>query len=222
MAREMRILIVEDETIVALDLKNMLSSMGYEVTSTASTGKEAIERARVDRPDLILMDIILRGPMDGVEAAGAIREMDDIPIIYLTAHSDQSMVQRMKVTEPYGYILKPFEDPEVCIIAEMAIKKHRMERNLKEREQYLAVILKSIDEGVIVTDAEGMVKMANPVAEAMLGCRQDQAVGMDIKEMLSSGRAQILPFSERPPDAFAGEGGPALYKIKGKESRETS
>lgn len=131
----MRILIVEDETIVALDLKNMLLSMGYEVTALASSGKEAIEKARETRPDLILMDIILRGPMDGVEAAGAIRDKDDIPIIYLTAHSDQSMVQRMKVTEPYGYILKPFEDQEVYIAMEMAIKKHRMERNLKEKEQ---------------------------------------------------------------------------------------
>ncbi len=129
------IMLVEDEIIVAADVKYRLENMGYDVSGIVDTGEEAIEKAGEKRPDLILMDIVLKGEMDGIEAAQRIREDYDIPIIYLTAYSDEKTLQRAKVTEPFGYVLKPFEDREIQSAIEMAIYKHKMEQKLKESEE---------------------------------------------------------------------------------------
>jgi len=117
---DITIMLVEDEIIVAADVKNRLESMGYEVLGIFDTGEEAIQRAGELRPKLILMDIVLKGEMDGIDAAQKIRELYDIPIIYLTAYSDEKTLQRAKVTEPFGYVLKPFEDREIQSAMEMA------------------------------------------------------------------------------------------------------
>ncbi len=142
---QVTIMIVEDENITALELRERLEEWGYTVPAVASTGAQAIQKAEETVPDLVLMDIILKGSMDGVEAAEQIRTRLDIPVIYVTAYADESILQRAKVTEPYGYILKPFEDRELHIIIEMALYKHLMEKVLKESnrkilEQQKAVI----------------------------------------------------------------------------------
>jgi len=129
------IMLVEDEIIVAADVKNRLENMGYEVLGIFDTGEEAIEKAGELRPNLVLMDIVLKGEMDGIDAAQKIRELFNIPIIYLTAYSDEKTLQRAKVTEPFGYVLKPFEDREIQSAIEMAIYKHQMEQQLKESEE---------------------------------------------------------------------------------------
>ncbi|WP_232727978.1 MULTISPECIES: response regulator [Methanobacterium] len=129
------IMLVEDEIIVAADVKNRLENMGYEVLGIFDTGEEAIEKAGELKPNLVLMDIVLKGDMDGIDAAQKIRELFDIPIIYLTAYSDEKTLQRAKVTEPFGYVLKPFEDREIQSAIEMAIYKHKMEQQLKESEE---------------------------------------------------------------------------------------
>lgn len=133
MDRATRIMIVEDLNITALDLKNRLRKMGYEVCALAGEGEEAIEKAQQVRPDLILMDIRLKGEIDGVQAAEKIREKLDIPVIYLTAHADETTLQRAMVTQPYGYVLKPFEEKELRITIEMAMHRHREEAKLREQ-----------------------------------------------------------------------------------------
>ncbi|MDY9923452.1 response regulator [Methanobacterium sp.] len=129
------IMLVEDEIIVAADVKNRLENMGYSVLGIFDTGEEAIQKAGELKPSLVLMDIVLKGEMDGIDAAQNIRELYDIPIIYLTAYSDEKTLERAKVTEPFGYVLKPFEDREIQSAIEMAIYKHQMEKKLKESEE---------------------------------------------------------------------------------------
>jgi CheY-like chemotaxis protein len=130
---EIKILVVEDENIIALNIKNKLKKLGYSVPSIASTGEEAIKKADITFPDLVLMDIMLKGDMDGVEAARQIRDKFDIPIIYLTAYSDDSILERAKLTEPYGYILKPFKENDLRTSIEVAIHKHKMENEMKDK-----------------------------------------------------------------------------------------
>jgi PAS domain S-box-containing protein len=131
------ILIVEDEAIVAADLAGILRRMGYEINGTTPRGEEAINLAREQRPDLILMDIRLAGAMDGVEAAGIIHRELDLPVIFLTAHSDQATLERAKLSEPFGYLLKPFEELGLETHIEMALYKHRAERKLRQAHDEL-------------------------------------------------------------------------------------
>ncbi|GAB4380775.1 methanogen output domain 1-containing protein [Methanothermobacter thermautotrophicus] len=127
-----RILVVEDEAIVAMGITHKLESMGHRVVETVSTGKDAIMACKVHEPDLVLMDIVLKGEMDGIEAARRIRDQFNIPIIYLTAYADEEMLTRAKVTEPYGYIVKPFKSSELNANIEMAIYRHRSAMREKE------------------------------------------------------------------------------------------
>lgn len=132
-----QILIVEDERIVAEDIKMSLQRPEYAVSGTATSGEEAIKKAEKMHPDLVLMDIVLEGKMDGIEAAATIRSRFDIPVVYLTAYADHKTLERAKITEPFGYIIKPFEDRELHSIIEIALYKHRMERKLKKTQQEL-------------------------------------------------------------------------------------
>jgi CheY-like chemotaxis protein len=116
-----RILIVEDDRITAEDIRLSLGSLGYSVTGMASSGEEAIKKAEELHPDLVLMDIVLRGDMDGIEAAGRIRARFNIPVVYLTAYADDETLERAKLTQPFGYILKPFDDRELRSNIEMAL-----------------------------------------------------------------------------------------------------
>jgi CheY-like chemotaxis protein len=118
---EAKILIVEDEVLFAKDLKDLLVSWGYTVPAIASTGEEAIEMAGEIKPDLVLMDIVLKDGMDGIEAADQIRTRFTIPVVYLTAYADDETVQRAKITEPYGYVLKPLEERDLHVTLEIAL-----------------------------------------------------------------------------------------------------
>lgn len=125
---EGRILIVEDEHIVAMGIKRMLKSLGYTVTGVASSGKDAISKAESTFPDLILMDIMLKGELDGVEAAKDIKERFDVPIVYLTAYSDSNILERVKKTGPSGYIVKPFDEKDLYSNIEIALHRSRKEK----------------------------------------------------------------------------------------------
>ncbi|MBU7047482.1 MAG: response regulator [Theionarchaea archaeon] len=177
------ILVVEDERIVAEDIRRSLETLGYAVTAVVSSGEEALQKAAEENPDLVLMDIVLKGDMDGIEAAQVMNSRFNIPVVYLTAYADDRKLQRAMVTGPYGYILKPFEDRELRTTIEMALYKHKMEKKLKESEQWLATTLKSIGDGVITTDTEGIVTFINPVAETLTGWTQDEAVGSPLSEV---------------------------------------
>ena len=179
-----QILIVEDEYIVAKDIRSRLQQMGYSVSAVVSSGEEAVEKVK-NSPDLVLMDIVLKGDMDGIEAADVIRAQDDIPVVYVTAHADEKTLQRAKVTEPYGYILKPFENRELHTIIEMALYKHKMEKKLKEKEQWLSTTLKSIGDGVITTDTSGAITFMNPAAELLTGWTFKIAIGTPVEDVLT-------------------------------------
>lgn len=127
-----RILIVEDEGIAALDLQHRLTIMGHAVEDIVATGEEAVIKAEETHPDLVLMDIMLQGDIDGVQAAEQIHARLDIPVIFLTAYSDENTLQRAKITEPYGYLVKPFKERDLRISIDMALYKHKMEKRLKE------------------------------------------------------------------------------------------
>jgi PAS domain S-box-containing protein len=176
MARK-RILIVEDEIITAKDIEECLQDNGYAVHAIASSGEEAIKKVKEGNPDLVLMDIMLKGEMDGIETAGQIRSISNIPVVYLTAFSDKNILERAKITEPFGYILKPFNERELHINIEIALYKHKMERELKESERWLASLLKNLGEAVMATDKNGVIKFMNPFAEALTGWKLEDALG---------------------------------------------
>lgn len=172
-----RILVVEDDGIVAMGLRARLHSLGYQTPAVVPFGEEAVQKAGELRPDLVLMDIRLKGPMDGIEAAQRIREEQNIPVIYMTAYADDKTLERAKVTEPYGYILKPFEERELHSTIEMALYKHQMEQKLKDHERWLATTLRSIGDAVITTDNAGGITFMNPMAERLSGWSLDEAMG---------------------------------------------
>jgi two-component system cell cycle sensor histidine kinase/response regulator CckA len=201
-----RVLVVEDEGIIAKDIQSTLNSSGYSVIAIASSGEEAIEKAMGMHPDIVLMDIVLEGAMDGVEAAEHIRDRFDIPVVYLTAYSDDTTLQRAKITEPSGYILKPFQERELYTTIEMALYKHKMERKLKENEQWLATTLKSIGDAVIATNANKLITFMNPVAEALTGWRQEEAIGKPLKDVFKIINEKTAKVVEDPAARVLREG----------------
>jgi len=139
------IFIVEDEAIVASDIKETLISLGYTAAGIAKSGEIALEKIRDTRPDLILMDIHLAGEMDGVDTAGKVHALYDIPVIYLTAYADKILLDRAKVTEPYGYVVKPYDERELHSIIEMALYKHQVEREIKKRDAILFAVSSAVE-----------------------------------------------------------------------------
>jgi len=180
-----RVLVVEDESLVSRDIHNMLRSLGYQVVGVVSTGEEALRLAESASPDLVLMDIVLKGEIDGIMAAERIWENFGIPVVYLTAYADEPTLQRAKVTEPFGYILKPFDERELQTTIEMAFYKAKMDKALRDREEWLATILGSIADGVIATDADGCVSFMNPRAERLTGWTQSAALRHPLQEVFS-------------------------------------
>jgi diguanylate cyclase (GGDEF)-like protein/PAS domain S-box-containing protein len=180
-----RILVVEDERLVAKHIENMVRGLGYDVAGVAATGEDAIRIALETVPDLVLMDIMLRGDMDGIGASEQIWDKAAIPVVYLTAYADEATLERAKVTDPFGYLLKPFEERELYTAIEMALYKHKTDRELKERERWLSTILTSIGDGVISTDREGRVTFMNSVAEGLTDRRKDACLGRDLDEVLA-------------------------------------
>jgi len=158
--------------------------MGYVVTDTVPSGEEAVRKAETDLPDLILMDINLQGDMDGIEAADRIRTRFDIPVIYLTAYTDPESLGRAKITEPFGYIVKPFQDHTLQSGIEMALYRHRMESRIRRSERWLATTLRSIGDAVVTTDVSGVLTYMNPAAETLTGWEQERAVGRSLVDVV--------------------------------------
>lgn len=164
------ILVVEDERVVAMDLAGALRELGYSVAGTVARAHEAIRRASELQPDLILMDIRLAGePMDGIEVARVIKQNRDVPLIYLTAHSDADTLRRATATGASGYLVKPFKTPELRCMIEIALHKHAADRMVRDRERWLSVTLQSVDEAVVATDPDGRIQLFNRAAEHLTG-----------------------------------------------------
>ncbi|MEH1819194.1 MAG: response regulator [Nostoc sp.] len=180
-----KILVVEDEAIVAKDLQYRLIKFGYIVPAIASSGEEAINKALEISPDLVLMDIKLKGSMDGIEAAQEIYKHLDIPVIYLTAYADDNTLARAKITEPFGYLLKPFKEKELQTNIEITLIKHGLERQLKVNQKWLDALLRSISDGVIASDLQELITFMNPVAENLTGWKREEAFGRNSSEVFN-------------------------------------
>ncbi len=199
------ILIVEDEVLVARDVSARLERMGYTVVGTAAKGEDAIKLALSEKPNLILMDINLRGEMDGIEAAKKINEASSIPVIFCTAYSNDEVLQRAKVTSPFGYVLKPFDNRELSINIEIALYKHKVEQDLSDTKKNLDATLNNVSDGVVAADADGKIFLINPMAEKIVGCDPGAGFGMTLDDLLKlkafeSGQAVINLTS---PETFA-------------------
>jgi len=201
-----QILVVEDEHVVAEDIKESLQILGYAVSAIAYSKDEAVEKAQETNPDLVLMDIVLKGETSGLEAAGIIRSRFDIPVVYLTAYADEKTLERAKITEAFGYIIKPFKDRELHTAIEMALYKHKMERRLKEREEWLSTTLASIGDAVIATDMKGRIIFMNPVARFLTGCEQEDATGIPLKEIFKIVNEKTRKPVEDPVEKVLSEG----------------
>ncbi len=179
-----KILIVEDEVIVAEVIKENLLMLGYTVTAIAASGKQALRELALTLPDLVLMDICLKGKMDGIQASAKIWDEFKVPVIYLTANSAINTIQQAKNTAPFGYITKPFDERELHITIEIALHRHKLEKQLKEREQWLETVLASLGDAVIAIDDKSCITLLNPVAEALTGWKQKDAFGRNAAEIL--------------------------------------
>jgi len=180
-----RILVVEDESIVAKDIQNTLVKLGYEVPATASSAASAYEKLEMIKPDLVFLDIKLKGEEDGIHIAEHIKEKYNIPVIFLTSYVDQATLDRAKVTEPYGYIVKPFNESDLKTTVEMALFKFGRDREVRDREQRLVNALAKVDESIIIIDVDGRISYLNEKAENLLGYGSNSAVGIDIFQLIN-------------------------------------
>ncbi|MGB2842459.1 MAG: PAS domain S-box protein [Halobacteriota archaeon] len=177
MEKKARILIVEDEAIVAEDLAIAITDIGYEVVGRAGSAKDAVKKVVELKPDLILMDIVLRGRENGIDASHEIKEKMDIPIIFLTAFSDIELLDSAKGIEPYAYIVKPFQERQLLASIEMALHKSRIEKKLKEREKFSSSLLSNSPNPVIVVNPDTSVRYVNPAMEKLTGFSSAELVG---------------------------------------------
>ncbi len=172
-----QILVVEDEALVARGIQEKLQTLGYDVPAVVDSGADAVQLAGKLQPDLVLMDIRLMGEMDGIEAAGEIRDRFDIPVIYLTAYSDDETLQRAKITEPFGYIVKPFRAGELHSLVEMGLYRHSIEQRLRESEARYRSVVEDQTEFIVRWLPDGAQTFVNRSYCSYFGMSQDEALG---------------------------------------------
>jgi PAS domain S-box-containing protein len=175
-----RILIAEDERIVAEDIKRTIERFGYAISSITSSSEETVKKAQEERPDLVLMDIVLAGESDGIEAAQQIRDRLSIPVVFLTAFADDGLLMRAKITEPYSYILKPFQDRELYAAIEMALSKHAIEMKLIKSEEFSSSLLNNSPISIIAINSDTSIRFVNPAFENLTGFSSKEIVGVKV------------------------------------------
>jgi len=205
------ILVVENERITANDIKKSLEKAGYYVPAIVSTGEDAIKFSEKYKPDLVLMDIKLKGKMDGIEAAETIGSKFGIPVIYLTSYSDDNTVERVKTThpsafilkEPFGFLHKPFEENELCTAIEIILNRNNEENRLKNHDKLLSSSLKAITDAIIATDQDKKIKFINSSAEKLTGMTEEELIGKNLHEILPD--LELKSTSEDFKDIVNGE-----------------
>ena len=180
-----RVLIVEDEGIIAGHIASRLVRTGYEVAGIAESSDEALAKIDNLRPDLVLMDIRIKGPLDGVETTAKMRERHDIPVIYLTAHTDQQTVNRAKLTGAFGFLTKPIHHTSLSTAIEMAIHKHRADKASREQRAWLSTILGTMADAMVVVNSQGRIQFLNKPAEKLTGFSNVEAQQLDISNLLA-------------------------------------
>ncbi|MDI9624421.1 MAG: methanogen output domain 1-containing protein [Methanothermobacter sp.] len=219
-----KLLVVEDESIVALDIKHRAELLGYKVVGIASSGEEALKLTKEKKPDLVLMDIVLKGEMDGIEAAEIIKRDYDIPVVYLTAHSDKETLERAKLTEPFGYLIKPFEDRELHSVIEVAIYKHMMDSKLRMSEKRYRKLAESSPDLIMLLDRNERIVFLNNAFERVTGFPKKECYKRHVKILeeigiITKGEFEkltnelIKPFKDRLDN-------PVQVKIKDNDGKE--
>jgi two-component system, cell cycle sensor histidine kinase and response regulator CckA len=178
-----RILIVEDEALIAIDLEQRLTGLGYAVPGIADSAASAIQEIEDKHPDLLLVDIRIRGPVDGIALAEQVKHRYKLPVIFLTAHADPSTLQRAKATEPFGYLVKPVGTASLPTAIEVALYKHKIEQELRRQRSWLETTLRSIGDGVVVTGAAGNVVYVNDSALHLLQTDRDACLGQPLEDV---------------------------------------
>ncbi len=201
MAEKISVLLVEDEMPVAEDIGEQLKRIGYQVAGIAVSSAEALRLVAQKQPDLILMDINLKGKTNGIETAAKIKRKYDLPVIYLTAYADQETLANVKKTEPYGFITKPFNTRELQGVLETAFYKWQIEHKLKENEKNLRIMLDSIGDAVIATDTQGHISRMNPMAEKLTGWQSSQALGKPFDQVVTLYREGTARLVSNPVQA---------------------
>lgn len=178
--KKLRVMIVEDEMIVAKDLQRILKKLGYDTTDPFPSGQKALEQLEFLRPDFILLDINLKGDMDGIELAQHVMQDYGIPFIFITAFSDRNTLNRAKTVEPYGYIIKPFSEDDIRTSVELALYKHAKDVEHRSKSNTFADALDNIEQGIIITDALRKIIFINRAAESLTGTIKSEITGTDI------------------------------------------
>jgi len=181
---KIKILVVEDESIVAKDIQNTLIRLGYDVPSTASNAVSAFQKLEEIKPDLVFLDIKLKGEIDGIQIAEKIKSNYDIPVIFLTSFVDKGTLDRAKVTEPYGYIVKPFNESDLQTTVEMALYKFEKDKETKYSKDRFENALQTLDEAIMILDTKYAITFLNPKAESLAGYGNDTAAGKSLFSMV--------------------------------------
>ncbi len=190
--KKARILIVEDEAIIAMEIENQLQSLGYIVTSIVDTGEKAIKKAEEDKPDIILMDIRIKGEMDGIEAAEEIRNRFGIPVIFSTAYLDEERIERAKITMPFGYVLKPVQERDLKVTIEMALyvskvdaERRKTEEALRESEEKFRNLAENSLDTVWVMELDGSFIYISPSITELRGYTSEEAIAIPMEETMT-------------------------------------
>lgn len=198
-----KILIVDDEVVVAEAIRRQLRSLGYLVVGIVATGVEAIQLAGEHKPDVIVMDIKLKGQMDGIEAARTIQSRYAIPVIYLTAFSDEETLERARPTLPLAYLIKPFVSSDLRAAVELALFRHRVSGMAEQRGRWLDTVVQSMGDAVVTVDRQCRITMLNPAAEDLTGWAQSDAIGKPVGDIVvlldaKSRRPVVQPVALQP------------------------
>ncbi|MEY4616310.1 MAG: hypothetical protein RJB66_1270 [Pseudomonadota bacterium] len=179
-----KILVVEDESIIAKDLQNILIEAGYDVPYTAANSKDALKYTEELNPDLILMDVIIQGPVDGITTAQIISHVYEIPIIFISAYSDKATLDRARSIGSFGYILKPCDEKELLITIDFGLQKARMDKLIKAQNRLLSSVLSNLETGAVVINEKGQIEFINPPVQQVLGWKDSELLKKSISELI--------------------------------------